>query len=326
MTAQNTNDDTDTPDPRRKFASDLISLCNLLSQAGNGIILFMDANSSLNDTHSWLHELLQKTGLHDIYSHRHGYDEEPATYVRGTKRIDFMFATSDFLPYIASSGYTSFANTSDHRTMYCDIHIKQYLKEDPPPDIDSISFRNVLSKYKKMRTQYKKEVLTHLTEQHYQDTIIKLAQTAQATGQLTDLECQQLNEVDRLITNTMKTTEDNMRRKYHHPWSPILLRYIKMVHFWKSWISELKTAVDYSQTRAEIRLCFDDPTMLPNDTPTIETAHQQFRLSKKQPQLMFKQADCVRNEWLLSQEDIARDAGDKVRAEILKNIRKSEPL
>ena len=317
-------DDSIVPNPRQKFTSDLTDLCRSLQAQGHGLILFMDANSTLNDTGSWLHDFLQKTNLHDIYSHRHGYDNEPATHTRGSQRIDFMLTTVDVLPYVASTGYTSFASISDHRTMYCDIHLSQYLKDDPPPDTDTLTPRHILSKYKKMRSLYKKEVLTRLTGQHYQEIIAALATTAEQQKKLTAEDYKRLNEVDRLITNTLVNTESNMRRQHHHPWSPILIRYIKAVQYWKSWISEITTTLDHSKTRADILIHFEDPTSFPSEPPTIEIAKAQFRKCKKMLTTMLKQADRLREEWLLSQEDIARDVGDKVRAKILKNIRKSE--
>ena len=48
------------------------------------------------------------------------------TYVRGTKRIDFILTSINILPFVSRMGYTAFyeVNESDHRGMFIDLSNK----------------------------------------------------------------------------------------------------------------------------------------------------------------------------------------------------------
>ncbi len=324
LTRNDPENDNKSPNPRHHFAADLTNLCRKLISQGQAILVFIDANSNFEDGSSWLHEFLNRTGMHDVYNHHHGYEYEPATYTRGTKRIDFMFTTTELLPYIDACGYTPFQSFSDHRIMYCDLHLVRFFQDDAAPSQDDDTTRYIYSKYKKMRTEYKKEVLTRLTHQQYEETINNLTEAAMQHGTLSPEQYSQLDEVDRLITATMVSTEKQMRRHHSHPWSPTLIRHIKACQYWKSWIKELRTTIDQSGQRAEILLLFEDTSQFPLERPTLAQAQREYRRSNAKLKLMFRNAEKLREQWLLDQEDVARDAGEKAKANILRNIRKAE--
>ena len=64
-------------------------------------------------------------GLVDSYTTRHGLHNEPSTYARGQKRVDYIFISEHLLPYLVRSGFEPFNHRiySDHRGCFIDLSI-----------------------------------------------------------------------------------------------------------------------------------------------------------------------------------------------------------
>lgn len=323
LTSQASHLDHMTPDPRKQFAHDLLELCRSLTLLGHGILLFIDANSHLDDAKSWLHSFLNHSKLTDIYEHRHGFDHAPATYQRGSHRIDFMFASSDVLPHIHTCGYTSFVSTSDHRQMFCDLHLTSYLQDAPPLSID-LSNRHIVSKYRKMSTQYKENVLRQLHSSNYLDIMPKIQASIESNAHLTDTSRRLLEHLDNLITTAMVNTEKSMRRYYNHAWSPTLVHAAQQLQYWKAWMKEKLTGRDLSASREKFLRMTQDPTQYPLTSPDIPEIRKNIRLSAQNIRRITADSKHIREQWLLDQEDIAHDKGDIERARRLRNIRRAE--
>ena len=87
----------------------------------------MDANANLTD-----HELtkfVRDSYLYDIIGNKHGHNQ-PQTYIRGTKTIDYMFGTKRVLEATRECGIVPFHEIlhSDHCAIYIDIDIPFLLK------------------------------------------------------------------------------------------------------------------------------------------------------------------------------------------------------
>lgn len=122
-----------TPDPRKRFITDLEKRVCKATREKQGIIVMLDANESLqhfnNDFTKWVRE----SGLVDIHVHRHGTEGEPATHTRGTRRIDYMLISQDLINYVSSAGILPFKTftKSDHRALFMDIDLESYLRGRP---------------------------------------------------------------------------------------------------------------------------------------------------------------------------------------------------
>jgi hypothetical protein len=55
---------------------------------------------------------------------RHPTLAEPATYIRGSKRIDYFLISESLIPSVIAVGYDpfNFRLLTDHRGMYLDLH------------------------------------------------------------------------------------------------------------------------------------------------------------------------------------------------------------
>jgi hypothetical protein len=109
--------------PRKIFMKDLIALIKDLEQDPlMMIILMMDANTSLHDESSPLKHMIAETSLVDAFQQVTGEPCNIPTYVRGSKRIDYIF-TSQLIPFINKVRYLGFykSNDSDHRGLFIDV-------------------------------------------------------------------------------------------------------------------------------------------------------------------------------------------------------------
>ena len=93
------------------------------------VLLMIDANDTLQNQRSRRTTWVQSTNLIDIHMHYHGTDNEPATYARGTNRIDYFLATPLITNYVESCGILPLHKIcfSDHRPLYAYIDLTSYL-------------------------------------------------------------------------------------------------------------------------------------------------------------------------------------------------------
>jgi hypothetical protein len=116
------------PDPnsRQQFIYDVDEFLTALRQdPKHEILLMLDANENINEGGSKLHQLMQKHDMVDIHAHIHGTEDEPATYIRGRKRIDYMFGSAGIVTHTNAAGIEAFYDgvaVSDHRGLFADIN------------------------------------------------------------------------------------------------------------------------------------------------------------------------------------------------------------
>ena len=91
--------------PRKECLTELVAFIMAAEAKGVEVILSIDANEATDSHHSALPEFLSHTTLVDTIAHAHG-DMAPKTYLRGHRRIDFVFASESLLPHLRRSGPT----------------------------------------------------------------------------------------------------------------------------------------------------------------------------------------------------------------------------
>ena len=104
--------------PRRQFLHDLQQTVLHLQELGNGVILMLDANSTIDDRD--FSDFVASCGLNDL----HSLHPSPSTYIGSTnRRIDFIFGCDEVLPYVVRSGTLAYTEgpQSDHRSLYIDL-------------------------------------------------------------------------------------------------------------------------------------------------------------------------------------------------------------
>ena len=105
---------------------------------GNEIILINNANETTNCWNSNILKKYRTCKLCDPIAMKHGTATYPNTYSRKYGRIDFILCSSALLPFISSADILPFGTMvfSDHRGLYIDIHLHQFLRT---PDTDLVT-------------------------------------------------------------------------------------------------------------------------------------------------------------------------------------------
>lgn len=142
-----------TPNPHRQFVLDLQAWLEHLIRNGHQIILSIDSNKEINPTSGkyinlpykldtitatsnhdeLLSTLLNTCGLVDILTSHHS-GKAPATYNRGTKRLDYILISKPLAPATSRSGILPFYSLflSSHRPCYIDIDASSVFQEPTP--------------------------------------------------------------------------------------------------------------------------------------------------------------------------------------------------
>ena len=114
-----------------------------LTKLNHQVIIWIDANEVFKSNADDIARLFKKCNLINPISTKHGTARESHTYARGSDRIDYFAYTSEIYKFITKWGILSFCTimTSDHRGLYLDIYIIQYLRN---PFIDLVKNNNRL--------------------------------------------------------------------------------------------------------------------------------------------------------------------------------------
>ena len=112
--------------PRKAFDVDLTDFCIQQQNAGNDIILMMDANTPLNSAEA--RSFLNAANLYSIAEHKFPHDTLPRTHQSGSRCIDHCLITYNLLNWTQKFGYFPFYLHSlfDHRGMVIDICCKEF--------------------------------------------------------------------------------------------------------------------------------------------------------------------------------------------------------
>ena len=116
---QEEHNTTTTVNPRRAFIQDLTSVIQQHQATGNSIILVGDFNETIgteNDSDTGMNQLVTNCNLADLFNVRLGTAEQPTTYQRGHKRLDYALISPSLLPSVQAAGYDPFGYRiqSDH--------------------------------------------------------------------------------------------------------------------------------------------------------------------------------------------------------------------
>jgi hypothetical protein len=96
------------------------------------IILLIDANEEIGSKPGGISSAIARNGLYDIIANQHNTKDCPNTYIRGTKRIDYIFGTEKVMKHCQNSGVLPFCYgyPSDHRAIYIRVDMNSILKTE----------------------------------------------------------------------------------------------------------------------------------------------------------------------------------------------------
>ena len=203
------------PNLRRQFIADLSAQLEKDYQNKNQSFILGDLNEVLGEDTNFMSSLCIEYKLHDAFNQMHPNIPEFTTYIRGTKRLDYMLISNSLRP--AEVGYNHFYEiyNSDHRAMYLDLpKINDYIMNRP---IVTGTSREIGSKSKDI-VKFVEIIYEHL----HQNKIFHKFELLQ----LEVLEAEKPWRIANVIDNQLRLAINKAKKecfKYQRPpWSEIL--------------------------------------------------------------------------------------------------------
>ena len=187
------------------------------------LLLMMDANETLGQEAEGIINIIQNGGLVNLFTLHKCTTCVIPTFIKGTRRINYMFGTSNLIPYIAQCGYLPFHEgiISDHRGMFLDLNqslIDNKTKNYKPPkwEIGNHCKMDQIRKYKEYITQqYQHNNIYERAERLYERAHIPFFESEKQTF------LKDLNKLDPQVTEIMLRAEkiNGTDPSYQSAWS-----------------------------------------------------------------------------------------------------------
>jgi hypothetical protein len=125
------------------------------------------------------------------------------------------------------------------------------------------------------------------------------------------------------ISRGLAAAAKKCKRKYRHPWSPVLKKLQQTVAYWKSWLTGIRTKKWLGPRRASI-LTTIDLSSPPTARPPEAVVQQEIRQAQKALRHAIKQAPALRLLFIEERADAEAAAKNQDAVKILKRIISAE--
>ena len=303
--------------PRKAFFDDLDQQLNEWITKGYEIILSGDLNEQLGaDIHGFAH-ISAKWDLVEVIQHYHGMTDEPPTYVRGIKRLDYVFCTPNLLSSVKRSGLLPYSEIidSDHRVVYVDFDTQTLMGGDLAI-LSATPVRILRSRDSKASAKYVEAVAAYMEDHRVLQRLVELS-TAEHHDEA------KIEAIDRDISRAMAHAINKIRKIYLSPFSPQIKQARLSRRFYKLHLSMILNKLDLQRQIDSITQVLDEALPAPSN---LEEARQLLREAQNNVRNITKKAEEIRITYL---EEQARDleAADNDKAALIrKRIAKAEEI
>jgi exonuclease III len=127
------------PNPRINFKKDLTRFLKTLQARNHHIILLGNFNEHIQEHRSSLQAISLDCQLIDIWKRRFPQSIELATYLQGSKRIDYVLISPAIEPAVLAVGYESFHHNipTDHRGIFIDFDTQHLFGAEHNPMVSA---------------------------------------------------------------------------------------------------------------------------------------------------------------------------------------------
>lgn len=124
-------------------------------------------------------------------------------------------------------------------------------------------------------------MMEYLEDHQIEDRLSKLA----ASTTLSDDEFKsQLEAIDRDFSSAMAAAQKQVSQRQGLPWSVELMEARKQAKYWHLWVKELRTGINYSRLRHQLRSQFVGPEPFEDKTstqPSLNTTQKHRNTTRK---------------------------------------------
>jgi hypothetical protein len=122
------------PKPRLQRVQDLSRDIRQRQLNDEGIMIVGDFNETLGNDPTLMASVCAKYSLYDVVDNLHGSCANVATYIRGTRRLDYCLLSSHLQQDLQATGFNLFNEyaSSDHRALFVDLNLSHTLGKPNP--------------------------------------------------------------------------------------------------------------------------------------------------------------------------------------------------
>lgn len=277
---------------RDQFVADAIKLINELQQKGHDIVLMMDANEA-SCINSGIDKICFQCSLTDAHTRATTTIPPPATYHRGTTKIDFILVSSRLVPAIKAATILALHDgyLSDHRALVIDIDALALFGGTTSSVIAPVS-RRLTSTNPSAVHKYMAHMTKHVASNDIEAKVASLILKSDA-GKWSDDDTSEWEKIDDLLRQGRKAAEAicPAKKSGSLPWSPELDRAGKNLLYWKIRCREFTSGKTNTAFLEELATSLQ----LPSDSTEWKPSHEVRAEARK--------ARCV-------QKKVKQDAAD----------------
>ena len=227
-------------DPRKAILEDLATEMRIWRDAGDCIIIGMDANEDVRNP--LLVNFFKTFGMREAILERHASDSSPpATYQRNTSRIPIDGIWCNRTLTAVHAGYFAFGDAipSDHRALWIDFTLEEVLGQDSPP-ITKPSARKLKANDPRLVNKYNKRATKEVRKTGIDTQLSELHQKSSSEWNQT-LE-DEYNRIHADSIDIRKTAEIKLRKLFMGaaPWSPKFQVYRDTIELWNLIVNKRK--------------------------------------------------------------------------------------
>jgi hypothetical protein len=316
---------TKDPNPRQSFCKDLDAFLTPLQAAGDELLVMGDLNEHLGHNTSGMNAVAAKFGLVDSTSYHHGIEGELATYSRSNNRLDYILCTHGIATSIWRCGVLpfNFVISSDHRAVFIDVDIDEFLGGDPSP-LMSLALRGIRSQNPKACVKYVTEMEKYMAEHHVYARVATLSELTDTHG-LTALLKKRWDGVDQDILRASLHAEKSVAKRHKPPWSQALHQAALRATYWRIALSGKRTARDVTAVLEALYQVIDwAPKQPPPPNMSVPDIQAQLRHDQAELKKIRKDASSLRSDMLQERAAAEALAGNDEEATILRRLERAE--
>lgn len=302
--------------PRDSFVHDLQAFITQVQLAGEDIVLAGDFNEEMGTATSGMDRLAATCGLVDLFSTRTGSQSHPATYQRGTKRLDYILISPRLLPAVIAAGYDPFGYRlpSDHRGMYLDFSTEALFQQDHP-ELAPVAHRDFTTKSPETVRTYVNAKTKYMVEHRFFERLQALANSSAPNHELAE-------SLDRDFQRAACHAAKKCTRRKVAPWCPKLAETWAHLHFYRLAKSSNATEVNYLPAIHHLQQKWPQlPRIVPTDPDDIQ---QEYNSALHRLKRIRQEAEALREEFLSKQANMYRDIDDKQKLKVLQRMIRAE--
>ena len=305
-------------DPRQAFRRDLVQALQSYYTSDTALLVLGDFNESLGSDIEGMTKIAGLFDLVDLMASRHS-SSPPATYARGTRRLDYALASPHVCGALRKAGYDAFNERfhSDHRGYYFDfdtaILFGTNTQQLAPREPRGLKANNV-----KQVTEYIRRKHELLTNCNAFERVLKLHQC--------DNRHTYAEKLDKDMVAASLSAEAHVTRFGEPAWSVELAQARKRVSLASKQLSAIRTGMALPESFHHECATMEPPLILP--TIYAECSSLLRRLKQEVVALVhssLEKRDEERNRRIAGLEQ-SQAQGDKKMAQLLRRLKKAEDI